>query len=168
MQAEGGTAAAIGKGIELVSAMLERANGYRREPVPVSELIVGLNCGGSDGYSGITANPALGGASDLLVAHGATTILSETPEIYGAEHLLTRRAATPEIACGNPDYVLFNARATYTFDERFSVALWGKNLTNELTTGSAFNLPAPITAVPRAILYLEPPRNLSIEAGFKF
>ncbi len=98
MQAEGGTAAAIGKGIELVSAMLERANGYRREDVPVSELIVGLNCGGSDGYSGITANPALGGASDLLVAHGATTVLSETPEIYGAEHLLTRRAATPEIA----------------------------------------------------------------------
>ena len=98
MQAEGGTTAAIKKGIALIESMLARANGYRREPVPVSELIVGLNCGGSDGYSGITANPALGGASDLLVAHGATTILSETPEIYGAEHLLTRRAATPEIA----------------------------------------------------------------------
>jgi altronate hydrolase len=98
MQAEGGTSAAIAKGIALVAAMLDRANGYRRSPVPVSELIVGLNCGGSDGYSGITANPALGGASDLLVAHGATTVLSETPEIYGAEHLLTRRAATPEIA----------------------------------------------------------------------
>lgn len=98
MQAEGGTTAAIKKGVALVSAMLERANSYRREEVPVSELIVGLNCGGSDGYSGITANPALGGASDLLVAHGATTVLSETPEIYGAEHLLTRRAASPEIA----------------------------------------------------------------------
>jgi altronate hydrolase len=98
MQAEGGTSAAIKKGIALVETMLERANEYRREAVPVSELIVGLNCGGSDGYSGITANPALGGASDLLVAHGATTILSETPEIYGAEHLLTRRAASPEIA----------------------------------------------------------------------
>jgi altronate hydrolase len=98
MQAEGGTTAAIKKGISLVTAMLERANTYQREAVSVSHLIVGLNCGGSDGYSGITANPALGGASDLLVAHGGTTILSETPEVYGAEHLLTRRAASPEIA----------------------------------------------------------------------
>ena len=98
MQQEGGTTAAIRRGIEQVSAMLDRANAYRRSAVPVSHLIVGLNCGGSDGYSGITANPALGGASDLLVAHGATTVISETPEIYGAEHLLTRRAATPEIA----------------------------------------------------------------------
>lgn len=98
MQEEGGTSAAIRKGIVHVSAMLERANACRREEVSVSHLIVGLNCGGSDGYSGITANPALGGASDLLVAHGATTVLSETPEIYGAEHLLTRRAASPEIA----------------------------------------------------------------------
>src|ERR1035437_8047393 len=98
MQAEGGTSAAIKKGVELVTGMLDRANAYRREEVPVSHLIVGLNCGGSDGYSGITANPALGGASDMLVANGATTILSETPEIYGAEHLLTRRAASPEIA----------------------------------------------------------------------
>jgi altronate hydrolase len=98
MQAEGGTTAAIKKGITHVEAMLATANTYQREAVSVSHLIVGLNCGGSDGYSGITANPALGGASDLLVAHGGTTILSETPEIYGAEHLLTRRAATPDIA----------------------------------------------------------------------
>ena len=94
----GGTSKAIAKGIELVAAMLPRANAYQREAAPLSELIIGLNCGGSDGYSGITANPALGGAVDMLVAHGATAILSETPEIYGAEHLLTRRAATPEIA----------------------------------------------------------------------
>ena len=98
MQAEGGTTAAIKKGITQVTAMLDKANTYQREEVSASHLIVGLNCGGSDGYSGITANPALGGASDLLVAHGGTTILSETPEIYGAEHLLTRRAASPEIA----------------------------------------------------------------------
>lgn len=98
MQAEGGTAAAIKKGIAQVTTMLDKANTYQREEVSASHLIVGLNCGGSDGYSGITANPALGGASDLLVAHGGTTILSETPEIYGAEHLLTRRAASPEIA----------------------------------------------------------------------
>jgi altronate dehydratase len=63
----------------------------------VSKLMIGLQCGGSDGYSGITANPALGHASDLLVRMGGTTILSETPEIYGAEHLLTRRAISPEV-----------------------------------------------------------------------
>jgi altronate hydrolase len=98
MQAEGGTTAAIKKGIAQVAAMLDQASACQREEVPVSHLVVGLNCGGSDGYSGITANPALGGASDLLVAHGGTTILSETPEIYGAEHLLTRRAVSPEVA----------------------------------------------------------------------
>jgi altronate hydrolase/galactarate dehydratase len=69
----------------------------RRAPAPVSKLVVGLQCGGSDGYSGITANPALGAASDLLVRMGGTTILSETPEIYGAEHLLTRRAVSREV-----------------------------------------------------------------------
>ncbi|WP_018605884.1 UxaA family hydrolase [Uliginosibacterium gangwonense] len=98
MQTEGGTRAAIQKGIQEVEAMLPRANSYKREEASISNLIVGLNCGGSDGYSGITANPALGGAVDMLVAHGATAILSETPEIYGAEHLLTRRAANTEIA----------------------------------------------------------------------
>ncbi len=98
LQQEGGTHAAIRRGIEEVSAMLDTANACRRESISVSELIVGLKCGGSDGYSGITANPALGVASDLLVAQGATTVLSETPEIYGAEHLLTRRAISPEVA----------------------------------------------------------------------
>jgi altronate hydrolase len=70
----------------------------RRTRLPVSHLVVGLQCGGSDGYSGISANPALGAAVDLLVRHGGTAILSETPEIYGAEHLLTARAASPEVA----------------------------------------------------------------------
>jgi altronate hydrolase len=66
--------------------------------VPASHLTVGLQCGGSDGYSGISANPALGAAVDLLVRHGGTAILSETPEVYGGEHLLARRAASPEVA----------------------------------------------------------------------
>src|SRR6185295_2003777 len=69
----------------------------RREAVPVSEIMLALQCGGSDGYSGITANPALGRAADLLVEQGGTAVLCETPEIYGAEHLLTRRAASREI-----------------------------------------------------------------------
>ena len=98
LQGEGGTRAAIERGIREVGEMLATAGACAREAVGLEHLIVGLNCGGSDGYSGITANPALGIASDLLVAHGATTVLSETPEIYGAEHLLTRRAASPEVA----------------------------------------------------------------------
>ena len=79
-------------GIEKVRAMLPVANEARREPCPASELMVALQCGGSDAWSGITANPALGHACDLLVAQGGTGVLAETPEIYGAEHLLTRRA----------------------------------------------------------------------------
>lgn len=98
IQDEGGTRAAIQKGIESVYEMLAQANQVTRVPVPASNLIIGLQCGGSDAYSGISANPALGAAIDTLVRNGGTAILSETPEIYGAEHLLTRRAAHPEIA----------------------------------------------------------------------
>jgi altronate hydrolase len=77
--------------------MLPEANKVKREPVPASHLMLGLQCGGSDGYSGISANPALGAAVDLLVRNRGTAILSETPEIYGAEHLLTRRAQSREV-----------------------------------------------------------------------
>jgi len=97
IQDTGGTAKTIRRGIAMVEEMLPHANEARREPVPASHLTVGLQCGGSDGYSGITANPALGAAVDLLVRHGGTAILSETPEIYGAEHLLTRRAVSREV-----------------------------------------------------------------------
>jgi altronate hydrolase len=93
----GGTQKAVAAGVEAIRAMLPLANQARRETVPASELMLALQCGGSDGYSGITANPALGAAVDILVRHGGTAILSETPEIYGAEHLLTRRAATREV-----------------------------------------------------------------------
>ncbi|HSF63918.1 MAG TPA: altronate dehydratase family protein [Paracoccaceae bacterium] len=97
IQQAGGTRRTVERGVEALREMAEVANAYVREPVPVSELMIGMQCGGSDGYSGITANPALGVASDLLVRHGGTTILSETSEIYGAEHLLTRRAVSPEV-----------------------------------------------------------------------
>jgi altronate dehydratase len=97
IQGTGGTRATIAKALEVLREMGEVASRVERRPAPVSKLIVGLQCGGSDGYSGITANPALGHASDLLVRMGGTTILSETPEIYGAEHLLTRRAVRPEV-----------------------------------------------------------------------
>ncbi len=97
MQELGGTQKTIDAAIAAVNAMLPEANRVEREPVPISHLSVALQCGGSDGYSGITANPALGAAVDLLVQHGGTAILTETPEIYGAEHLLTRRAISPEV-----------------------------------------------------------------------
>ena len=74
--------------------MLPAANSVCRETVPASHIMLGMECGGSDAFSGVTANPALGAAADLLVRHGGTAILGETPEIYGAEHLLTRRAAS--------------------------------------------------------------------------
>jgi altronate hydrolase len=97
IQDTGGTAKTIAHGIELIEEMLPHANQLTRQAVPASHITVGLQCGGSDGYSGITANPALGAAVDLLVRHGGTAILSETPEIYGAEHLLTRRAVSRDV-----------------------------------------------------------------------
>lgn len=97
IQQEGGTRKTIEKGLEQLAGVAALANQVTRQPAPVSEIMVGMQCGGSDGYSGITANPALGAASDLLVRHGGTTILSETSEIYGAEHLLTRRAVSAEV-----------------------------------------------------------------------
>jgi altronate hydrolase len=97
IQDTGGTRKTVEKGIALVKQMLPAANRVKREPCSASHITIGLQCGGSDGYSGISANPALGAAVDLLVAHGGTAILSETPEIYGAEHLLTRRAVRREV-----------------------------------------------------------------------
>ncbi|WP_372424310.1 UxaA family hydrolase [Salinarimonas chemoclinalis] len=98
IQETGGTRKTVDAGVRAIVEMLPLVDRARRTPRPVSELVLALQCGGSDGYSGITANPALGAAVDLLVAQGGTAILSETPEIYGAEHLLTSRAETPEVA----------------------------------------------------------------------
>ncbi|ESJ07955.1 galactarate dehydratase [Cupriavidus sp. HPC(L)] len=97
MQDTGGTRETIAAGIRAIESMLPAANAARRQPVPASHLKIGLECGGSDGFSGITANPALGAAMDILVRHGGTAILSETPEIHGVEYMLTRRAVTPEV-----------------------------------------------------------------------
>lgn len=97
IQDEGGTAATVEKGVAAVQDLVEHADLARRREFRASMLKIGLECGGSDAYSGITANPALGAAADLLVRHGGTAVLSETPEIYGAEHLLTRRAVSREV-----------------------------------------------------------------------
>ncbi|CAG4917257.1 UxaA family hydrolase [Paraburkholderia saeva] len=97
IQDSGGTRKTIEHGIAMVREMLVDANRATREPLPASHIVVGLQCGGSDGYSGISANPVLGAAVDRLVQNGGTAILSETPEVYGAEHLLTRRAVSREV-----------------------------------------------------------------------
>ena len=97
MQDIGGTRQTIEAGIAMVQEMLPAANAVRREKVSASHIKVGLECGGSDGFSSITANPALGAAMDILVRHGGTAILSETPEIHGVENMLTRRAVSAEV-----------------------------------------------------------------------
>lgn len=97
IQEVGGTQKTVAAGVAAIKEMLPSVGRATRTTAPVSELMLALQCGGSDGYSGITANPALGVAADLLVAQGGTAILSETPEIYGAEHLLMRRVENVEI-----------------------------------------------------------------------
>ena len=97
IQDEGGTKKIINNVSSQIIEMLPELNKEKRVKIPISELTVGLQCGGSDAYSGITANPALGYASDLIIKHGGSTILSETPEIYGAEHLLIERASNSDL-----------------------------------------------------------------------
>lgn len=97
IQESGGIAKTVEAGVKAVAELLPHVNEYRRVQLPAKHLILGTNCGGSDGNSGVTANPALGVASDLIVQQGGTSILGETPEIYGAEHLLTRRASTQAV-----------------------------------------------------------------------
>lgn len=97
MQQVGGTHAAIKAGIEAIETMLPTANAIERTPCSAEHLCIGLQCGGSDGFSGLSANPGLGKAVDILVRNGGTAILSETPEIYGVEQTLTARARTPEV-----------------------------------------------------------------------
>jgi altronate dehydratase len=98
IQEQGGTRATIEAGIEKMAELCEMSNASSRTPQPVSKLRVGLQCGGSDALSGITANPALGRAMDILTSYGGTAILSETPELYGAEQMLLARAASDEVA----------------------------------------------------------------------
>jgi altronate hydrolase len=98
IQQDGGFQKTVERGIEAIKAILPEANKATREPVPASELMVALQCGGSDGWSGVTANPGLGKASDLIVKQGGTVVLGETTEVYGAEHLMTNRAKSVDVA----------------------------------------------------------------------
>ncbi|HET7722316.1 MAG TPA: UxaA family hydrolase, partial [Acidimicrobiales bacterium] len=112
IQETGGTTKTVQRGVAQIRELLPAANRIERQAVPASHITVGLQCGGSDGLSGITANPALGAASDLLVRAGGTVVLSETPETYGAEHLLTRRAVSREV--GEKLLALFDWWQSYT------------------------------------------------------
>lgn len=98
IQDQGGTTKTVEAGVKKIAELLPQVNDVQRQPIPASEIILGTECGGSDGNSGVTANPAIGVVSDQLVACGGTSILAETTEIYGAEHLLTRRAVSEQVA----------------------------------------------------------------------
>jgi altronate hydrolase len=115
IQEVGGVRRTVERATGLLREMLPEVNKVQRVPIPVAEIVLGTNCGGSDGSSGVTANPALGYASDLLVAHGATSILAETPEIYGGEHLLTRRAVSREVGQKLVDLIKWWERYTAFF-----------------------------------------------------
>ena len=127
MQDHGGTMATVELGIQQIAKLLPAANDVKREPIPVSELVVGLECGGSDGNSGVTANPAVGVASDLLVASGGTAMLSELPEVYGAEHLLTARSRSVEVA----DKLLERIRWWEWYAD-----IWGESINNNPSAGN--------------------------------
>lgn len=156
----GGTAAAVAEGLRRIARLADRTARPRREPIPVSELVLGLQCGGSDAYSGLTANPTLGVAADLLVAAGGRVVLGETPEIHGAEHLLKDRAATPELA-GRIDELLrwwqeYTRRNGAALDDNPSAGnraggittIWEKSLGAVLKAGTS-----PLNAV---VDYAEP------------
>jgi altronate hydrolase len=128
IQQDGGFRRTVEASAAAVTQLLEQANRAEREPVPASELVVALQCGGSDSWSGVTANPALGRAADEVVRHGGTVVLGETTEVYGAEHLLTRRAKNPEVA----EKLLERIR----WWERH-VAMFGASIDNNPTPGNA-------------------------------
>lgn len=119
IQEQGGTRASVERGIQQIKALLPKVNAQQRTICCASDLTLAVQCGGSDALSGITANPALGVAADWLVKNGGSVIYSETPEIYGAEHLLTQRARTPEVA----DKLLERIRWWEDYTQRHGVAL---------------------------------------------
>ena len=134
IQQDGGFLTTVERGIEAVNEILRHANRARREPAPASELMVALQCGGSDGWSGVTANPGLGKAADMLVRHGGTVVLGETTEAYGAEHLLTRRAKSPEVAHKLIDMIHWWEEYTAHFGETIDDNLAPGNRLGGLTT----------------------------------
>lgn len=134
IQDEGGVAKTVRRMTAAVAELLPQVNNVRREPIPVAEIMLGVECGGSDGNSGVTANPALGLCSDLLVAHGGTSVLSETTEVYGGEHLLTRRAVTKEVGEALLERIRWWIEYTALFGERIDINPSVGNKKGGLTT----------------------------------
>jgi altronate dehydratase large subunit len=162
IQAEGGTGPAVAKGKVLASGLLEEAALAKREPVPLSELVIGTNCGGSDTLSGLTANPAVGVAADRLVAAGGTVLLTETPELIGAEDTLCRRAADDDVARRIREIT----SATESLAKRAGVDMRGSepspgNIEGGLTTLEEKSLGAVLkggtTTVRQVVAYAEKP-----------
>ncbi len=134
IQDEGGVAKTVARATAMIREMLPAANNVQRVPIPVEEILLGLECGGSDGNSGTTANPALGYCSDLLVAHGGTAVLSEVPEIYGGEHLLTRRSISKAVGEKLLERIRWWIDYTAKFGERIDINPSVGNKKGGLTT----------------------------------
>ena len=134
IQEQGGVAKTVKRAVDAIRELLPEVNNVQRVPIPVSEIMLGLNCGGSDGNSGTTANPALGYCTDLLVAHGGTSVLAETPEAVGGEHLLTRRSVTPQVAQAMLDRIQWWVDYTALFGQRVDINPSFGNKKGGLTT----------------------------------
>ena len=159
LQSSGGTRATVEAARAAIATMIERAAGERRAEAPASKIVLGLNCGGSDSFSGITANPALGYCSDLLAAIGATSVLAETPEIFGAEHLLVKRARNRAVAerllSFVASYKAYLARFSGSFDDNPSPGNKEGGLTNILEKSLGAVAKAGASTMNDAVDYAE-------------
>ncbi len=160
LQASGGTRATVAAGVDAVREHFARIASLRREPLPANGISLGLNCGGSDSFSGITANPALGYCSDLLAAIGASAVLAETPEIFGAEHLLVRRArnraiAEKLLACVR-EYKAYLNRFSGSFDDNPSPGNKEGGLTTILEKSLGAVAKSGTTPLMQVVEYAEP------------
>jgi altronate hydrolase len=160
IQARGGTRAAVEAGRQEVMRLMEAASAVERATVPASKIVLGLNCGGSDSFSGITANPALGACSDLLVEQGGTAVLAETPEVFGAEHLLVRRSRSRQVAERLLTYLDFYKhylnRFGHSFDSNPSPGNKEGGLTNILEKSLGAVSKGGSTPLMDAVDYAEP------------
>ncbi|MCX7392726.1 MAG: altronate dehydratase family protein [Planctomycetales bacterium] len=168
IQDQGGVAKTVKRAVAAITELLPDVNRVQRVPIPVSEIILGMNCGGSDGNSGTTANPALGHCTDLLVAHGATSVLAETPEAVGGEHLLTRRSITPLVAQAMLDRVQWWVDYMALFNQRVDVNPSVGNKKGGLTTIYEKSLGAIAKGGTTALKAVYQYAELVTEKGFVF
>ena len=160
IQNVGGTSATVAAGVAEIEQMIALAADVRREPISVSELVVGLQCGGSDSFSGLSANPSLGAAMDILVSQGGTAILSETPEIYGAENLLLQRVANEEVGRKLIDLLTwwdrYTSKEPHGFDHNASPGNRAGGLTTILEKSLGAIAKAGSTSINAVYHYAEP------------